>query len=180
VPERDAIRRYAQAILEIAEAEGALEQVEDEVYRFARTVEQEGSLREALVDPTLPAERKRAMVEDLLGARASRHTVALIDFLVAGGRAKDLSGIATTLAELAAEQRGADFAEVRSAVPLDEDRRRRLAEALSAAIGRQVELKVLVDPDVIGGVVARVGDQVFDGSIRRRLELARRQLAGMR
>jgi len=71
-------------------------------------------------------------------------------------------------------------AEVRSAVPLDEERRTKLAEALSKASGKDVELKVLVDPTLVGGVVARVGDQVFDGSIRRKLELARDQLAGAR
>ena len=178
--ERDAVRRYAQAILEIAEAEGALEQVEDELYRFARTVDEQGQLREALTDPGLPTERKRAVVEELLGARASRHTVSLIEFLIVAGRAKDLAGIVEALATLAAAQRNAEFAEVRSAVPLDDEQRRRLAEALARATGTEVDLKVLVDPTVIGGVVARVGDQVFDGSIRRRLDLARDQLARMR
>ena len=70
--------------------------------------------------------------------------------------------------------------EVRTAIPLDGPRREKLAEALARATGKDIELKVLVDPTVLGGVVARVGDQVFDGSIRRRLELAREQLAGMR
>jgi F-type H+-transporting ATPase subunit delta len=180
VAERELVRRYGRAILEIADAEGALQQVADELYRFARTVEQDARLREALVDPGLPAERKRSMIEDLLGSRASRHTVSLLDFLVQEGRAKDLGDIVQALVELAAERQGAEFAEVRTAVPLDEERRRRLAEALTAATGRQVELKVLVDPNVIGGVMARVGDQVFDGTIRRRLDMARQQLAGMR
>jgi F-type H+-transporting ATPase subunit delta len=62
-------------------------------------------------------------------------------------------------------------------VPLDGKRRERLAAALSDATGREVELKVIVDESVVGGVVARVGDQVIDGSIRRRLELARERLS---
>ena len=74
----------------------------------------------------------------------------------------------------------AAVAEVRTAVPLDGGRRDGLAKALSEATGKDVELKVLVDPSVIGGVVARVGDQVFDGSIRRKLELAREQLVRAR
>jgi F-type H+-transporting ATPase subunit delta len=69
-------------------------------------------------------------------------------------------------------------AEVRSAVPLDEARRQRLAAALSKATGRSVELKVVVDPSVIGGVVARLGDEVFDGTVRTRLHDARERLAG--
>jgi F-type H+-transporting ATPase subunit delta len=66
--------------------------------------------------------------------------------------------------------------EVRSAVPLTDAQRRRLAEALSSATGRKVEVKVIVDPDLVGGVVARVGDVIFDGSIRSRLDEAKQQL----
>ncbi len=174
------IRGYAQAIFAVAEAEGDLEQVEDELYRFARTVEREGELREALTDPGLPPERKKAILEDILGQRANRHTVALLGFLVDQGRAKDLPKIMDALAEVAAERRRQVVAEVRTAVPLDEERRRELAEALSNATGKEVDLKVLVDPTVIAGVVARVGDQVFDGTIRRKLDLAREQLTRAR
>jgi len=181
VAEKDRlIRGYAQAIFAVAEAEGDLEQVEDELYRFARTVEREGELREALTDPGLPPERKKAILEDILGQRANRHTVALLGFLVDQGRAKDLPKIMDALAEVAAERRRQVVAEVRTAVPLDEERRRELAEALSNATGKEVDLKVLVDPTVIAGVVARVGDQVFDGTIRRKLDLAREQLTRAR
>jgi len=181
VAEKDRlIRGYAQAIFAVAEAEGDLEQVEDELYRFARTVEREGELREALTDPGLPPERKKAILEDILGQRANRHTVALLGFLVDQGRAKDLPKIMDALAEVAAERRRQVVAEVRTAVPLDEERRRELAEALSNATGKEVALKALVDPTVIAGVVARVGDQVFDGTIRRKLDLAREQLTRAR
>jgi F-type H+-transporting ATPase subunit delta len=171
------IRGYAEALLSIAEAEGSLEQVEDELYRFAQIVQQQPALREALTDPGLNAERKRQMLEELLGSRANPQTVGLLGFLVEQGHARDLSRIIAALAELAAERRRRALAEVRSAVPLDEDQRKRLASALSKATGRDVEVKVLVDPSVIGGVVARVGEQVFDGTIRHRLDVARQQLA---
>ena len=72
------------------------------------------------------------------------------------------------------------MAEVRTAVPLDEFRRARLREALADATGRNVELRVIVDDAVIGGVAARVGDQVFDGTVRRKLEVAREQLTRAR
>jgi F-type H+-transporting ATPase subunit delta len=181
VAERDAvIRGYAQALLAVAEAERELDQVEDELYRFAKESERQAKLREALTDPALPADRKKALIEDLLGSRASRHTVALLGFVIEQGRAKDLPKIIDALAKLAAEQRRRAVAEVRTAVPLDGKRRERLAKALAKATGKDIELKVLVDPDVIGGVVARVGDEVFDGTIRRKLELARQQLAQVR
>lgn len=172
------VEEYARALLAVAEAEGELADVEEELYRFGKAVEREPGLRDALTDPALPAERKRAVVEELLGRKASRHTVNLLGFLIDQGRARDLPKIVEALTELAAEQRRKVVAEVRSAVPLDEERRERLARALSRATGKDVELRVLVDPAVIGGVVARVGDQVFDGTIRHRLQQARERLAG--
>jgi F-type H+-transporting ATPase subunit delta len=174
------VKGYAQALFAVAEAEGTLEEVEDELFRFSNAVEKEPRLRDALVDPALPVERKKAVLQDILGDRASTHTISLLGFIVEQGRAKDLSRIAGALAEVAAERRRKAVAEVRVAVPLDATRRERLEQALAAATERDVELKVLVDPSVIGGVVARVGDQVFDGTIRRRLALAREQLGRTR
>jgi F-type H+-transporting ATPase subunit delta len=183
MPERDrdrVIHGYAQALFAVAEAEGVLEEVEDELFRFGKTVESSPELHDALTDPALPSDRKRAVLEDLLGERASPHTVNLLAFLVDSGRARDLQRIVTTLAEVAAERRRKAVAEVRTAVPLDDEQRKRLEKALSKATGKELELKVLVDPSVIGGVVARVGDQVFDGTIKRKLEMAREQLTRAR
>ena len=173
------VQGYAQALFAIAEAEGSLDELEDQLYRFAKAVEGEPRLREALTDPQLPVDRKKAVLDEVLRDRANPHTINLVGFLIEQGRAKDLSRIIGALAELASERRQRAVAEVRTAIPLDSDRRARLTEALSRATGRDVELKVLVDPAVIGGVVARVGDYVFDGTVRRKLELAREQLAGM-
>jgi len=179
VPARDPlIRGYAQALLSIAEAEGELATVEDELFRFAKAVEGNAGLREALTEPALPADRKRALIVDLLGDRANPHTVNILGFLVEQGRVRELERIIDGLVELAAERRQRAVAEVHSAVPLTEGQRKRLEEALSAATGRSVQAKVVVDPTVIGGAVARVGDEVFDGTVRSRLNAARRRLEG--
>lgn len=170
------IRGYAQAMLEVADAEGVLDLVEDELFHFSKTVQKDPRLREALTDIALPVERKRSVLEELLGEKANVHTVNLLAFVVEQGRARELGPIVEELVQLAAERRQRVVAEVRTAVPLEEDRRKRLAEALSKATGKTVELKVLVDPAVVGGVVARVGDRVIDGSVRRRLEIARERL----
>jgi F-type H+-transporting ATPase subunit delta len=180
VAEDRLVQGYAQALFAVAEAEGSLDDIEDQLYRFAKTVESQPQLREALTDPQLPADRKKAVLGEVLADKANPHTISLLGFLVEQGRAKDLSRIIGTLADLAAERRRKAVAEVRSAIPLDSEHRERLTQALAAATGRDIELKVLVDPSVIGGVVARVGDYVFDGTVRRKLELAREQLAGMR
>jgi F-type H+-transporting ATPase subunit delta len=160
----------------IAEAEGELEPVEDQVYAFAKMAESRAKVREALIDPELPNENKRNLIGEVLGERANPVAVNLLGLLVEQGRARDIGRIAESLAEVAAERRQQVLADVRSAVPLTDAQRRRLAEALSAATGRRVEVKVIVDPDLVGGVVARVGDEIFDGSIRSRLDEAKQHL----
>jgi len=170
------VKAYARALLEVAEAEDDLGTVEDELFAFAKVVERDGRLSEALTDPALPAENKRTLVKELLGDRANPHTVSILGFLIEQGRAKELGRIVDGLAELAAERRRHVVAEVRSAVPLTQERRKKLAEALSKATDKNVEIKVVIDPSVIGGLLARVGDEVFDGTVRTRLEEARERL----
>jgi F-type H+-transporting ATPase subunit delta len=169
------VQGYAAALFQIARAEGALEQVEDELFRFARTLENEIHLRDALIDPNLPADHRAMMVEEVLATRASPHTISLIQFLVHQGRARDLPAIIDGLVEIAAEERKRAVAEVRTAVPLSDEQRDKLERALRQATGKEITMKVIVDPSVIGGLVARVGDQVFDASVRRRLERAKEQ-----
>ncbi|MBA3653629.1 MAG: ATP synthase F1 subunit delta [Actinobacteria bacterium] len=172
----DRISAYADALFEVARAEGSLGRVEDELFSVARTIETNDALRDALTDQAIPIERRQGIVEDLLGGRASATTTALVGFVIAAGRARDLAKIIDRLVEKAAESRSEEVAEVRSAVPLDDDQRERLASALSKHTGKKVSLKVVVDPSILGGIVAQVGDTVIDGSVRRRLEQLKEQL----
>ena len=172
----DRIDGYANAIFEVAKAEGSLEAVENELFQFAQVFNGSDQLREKLTDQSLPAEKRQAIVEDLLGQKASSLTVNLVSFLVGSGRAGELPEIIDRLVKRAAAERQHEVAEVRSAIPLDEEQRRRLVDALQRATGKQVELKVIVDPGVIGGLVARVGDTVIDGTVRRRLDQLRETL----
>jgi F-type H+-transporting ATPase subunit delta len=175
----DAIRGYAEAFVVVAEAEGSLDKVENELYAFGKALEQQMELREALTDAAIPAENRKAVVHDVLGDRALPVTVNLIGFAIEAGHAKDLGRIVETVSTIAAERREQQLAEVRSAVPLDDAQQARIAEALSRATGRQISVKVVVDPSVVGGVVARVGDEVFDGSIASRLDDAKQQLGSV-
>lgn len=168
---------YAQALFSVAEAEGALEVVEEELFRFVQALDKQPKLREALSDIAVPAEQKRAVLTDLLTEKASAHTLRILAFVVESGRARELGDIVSRLVELAAERRERAVADVRSAVPLTREHQQKLAAALGKATGKKVELRVTVDPDLVGGVVAQVGDQVFDGTIKRRLQLAREHLS---
>ena len=161
---------YAEALFVVARAEGTLGEVDDELFRFSQTLQGNDELRNALTDAGIPAARRQQIVEDLLGGKASPTTVALVSMVVGTGRARELPNIIKRLVEMSAAEANKEVAEVRSAVPLSEDQRDRLAKALEDATGKQVELKVVVDPSVLGGIVAQVGDTVIDGSVRRRLD----------
>lgn len=160
---------YAQAMLAVAAAEGKLGEVEDELFQFARALERSDELQDKLSDPALPAGLRQQIVEDVLAGKASETTIGLISMAVIAGRAKELPEIIDTMVRASAAQRNHAVAAVRTAIPLTPDQEQRLAAALSAATGREVELKATVDPTVLGGVHAQVDDVVIDGSVRRRI-----------
>jgi F-type H+-transporting ATPase subunit delta len=160
---------YATALFGVARSEGSLSDVEDELFRFARTLESNDELRSTLTDAALPVSRRQQIIEDLLGDKANPLTTALLTMVVGAGRSRDLLGIIEELVKLSTTEANKELAEVRSAVPLTDDQKARLAAALSSATGRSVELKVVIDPSVLGGLVAQVGDTVIDGTVRTRL-----------
>jgi F-type H+-transporting ATPase subunit delta len=172
----DRIDAYAAALFEVARAEDSLDRVEEELFRVARTIEGSDELRSTLTDQAVPLELRQGIVEDLLGGRASNVTTALVSFVVGSGRSKDLPAIIDRLVERAAEERSQAVAEVRSTVALDDSQKERLAAALGKATGKNISVKVIIDPSILGGIVAQVGDTVIDGSVRSRLNQLREAL----
>ncbi|HEY4333745.1 MAG TPA: ATP synthase F1 subunit delta [Ilumatobacteraceae bacterium] len=170
------IEGYARALFEIARAEGSLDEVEDELFRFARSYEGSDALRDALTDEMIPAAKRQAIVEDLLGGKATSTTVQLVSMVVGSGRGRDLPAIIDVLVDRASKSKNLEVAEVRTAVALSDDQQVRLSAALANATGKQVNLKVVVDPSVLGGIVATVGDTVIDGSVRTRLDQLKARL----
>jgi len=170
------IEGYARALFEIAQAEDVADRVGDELFRFARTVDSSSDLRSALTDPGQIAEAKSRIVAELLETKAHPVTVRLVSMLVEAGRARDLGRVVDRFIATASEHGQAAVAEVRVAVPISEAQRVRLAEVLSASRGRPVDVKVIVDPSVLGGVVTTIGDEVIDGSVKRRLDQLRASL----
>jgi F-type H+-transporting ATPase subunit delta len=170
------IEGYARALFEIARAEGSLDEVEDELFRFARSYESSEALRSALTDEMIPAAKRQAIIEDLIGGKATATPTQLVSMVVGSGRGRDLPAIIDQLVLRASSAKNLEVAEVRSAVALSADQQTRLAAALANATGKQVNLKVVVDPSVLGGIVATVGDTVIDGSVRTRLDQLKARL----
>ena len=164
----DTIDAYAAALLAVLRAEGDTG-ADDEILRFAQALEANDELRNTLVDPHVPAATRQQIVEDLLQGKASDVTTAAVSLVVGAGRAGDFPAIARALVAKLATASGRDVAEVRSAVALSEDQVARLAASLKQATGKDVDVRVTVDPSVLGGIVTTIGDTVIDGSVRSRL-----------
>jgi F-type H+-transporting ATPase subunit delta len=174
---RERIRGYADRLFQEVDRLERIDDIEDELFRFAKIVEANRSLRLALGDPSVAVGRRVGLVEDLLRDKAQPATSRLVAYVLKAGHVRDLAGTFEWLAELAAQERGRRVAEVRSAVELDESERLRLAAALQRTAGHPVEVRVQVDPSVIGGMTVAIGDTVIDGSVRHRLDQLRETLA---
>jgi F-type H+-transporting ATPase subunit delta len=166
------------ALLASSEAEGHLDDVEDELFRFARILEREPELLIALQDVTLPAEPRTRLLADVLSDKVRSATLRLATEAVAHPRGRSLDRALEDFVRLAAERRQRLVAEVWSAIPLTSEEEEQLTVALSRTYGRQIQLQVTVDPALLGGVTVRVGDELIEGSVAHRLEIARRRLAG--
>lgn len=174
----DRTQRYARAVVELATGEDALDAVEDELLAVARAVDSHEELRQRLTDIHMPVAQRLAFVESEVLEAAHPSTRAALAMLIAGERAGDVGEIATAVAEQAAASREEELAEVFVAVELDEDQKRALTEALERATGKRLDVKIHVDERIVGGVRARVGDTVFDGSLARRLDELRTRIGG--
>lgn len=172
----DRTTAYAEALFAVAKAEGPLAEVEDELFRVAQVVKGNDELRDTLADPHIPVATRQQVIVDLLDGKAQPATVSLVSMVVANGRIRDLPAIVDEVVARSAAEASKEVAEVRSAIALTDDQKTRLAEALGKATGKQVEVKVIVDPSLKGGLVAQVGDTVIDGSVRRRLDQLRNAL----
>ena len=170
----DAVEVLAvQAAFLVAEADGSLDDVEDELFRFSRIVANGPALRAVLTDRGLDSERKTALLTGLLGDRTRPETLRLVSSLVLAPRGRTLEDGLAEYARLAAEIRERSVARVTSAIRLTDEQETRLASALARTLGREVQLQVDVDPAVLGGLVVRVGDEVIDGTTRHHLRAAR-------
>ncbi|MGQ0617580.1 MAG: ATP synthase F1 subunit delta [Acidimicrobiia bacterium] len=166
----------ADAILTVARAEGQLIAVADELFQLGRALEASDELLDALADAHIPAPRRQQVVDELLHGRALPLTAAMVTMVVGAGRGRELPRIADALVTKVAAVDNRAVAIVRSAIALDEGQLSRLTEALHQATGRAVEVRVVIDPTVLGGLVTTVGDMVIDGSVRTRLDKLRTTL----
>ncbi len=161
---------YADAVVALATAEDSLDVVETELHTIARAIDGNAELQERLTDTQIPVTQRLRFIESEVFTAAHPTTRAALAMLIAADRVLDLQPIVTKVSEAAATRRDRDLAEVFVAQALDDTQTEQLRRALEQATGKSLDLKVHVDPTVVGGVRARVGDTVIDGSLARRLQ----------
>ncbi len=174
----DAVEQVAiVATASSAEEAGRLDEIESELFRFARILDAETPLREALSDPAASLKGKRSLLHDVLGRKVGKVTKDLLDQVVVGRHRSLTRGLLHYQQVLAARHQRL-LATAWVATELSEQHQRRLAKALGAMYDKPVHLNIVVDPGVLGGVRIKVGDDLIDSSIETRLADAQRQLTG--
>lgn len=174
----DALEQLAiEAYTLSAQYGGALDDLEDDLFRFARVISGQAGLRQALTGPTTP-DAKTSLLTNLLSAKVSGPSLSLITQMLTHPRGRSPQAVLDLAAGIAARRREQLIAVVRVATELSAAQRQRLLDALTAAFGQGIHLNVVQDPTVIGGVSVQIGDELIDGTALSRLAAVRRRLAG--
>jgi F-type H+-transporting ATPase subunit delta len=165
-------------LLRTAEIGGALPEVEDQLFRFERILDSQGELVTLLDEVSVPAERRTALLRDVVFGRVHPITQRLLEHVVASPRKRSVENAIDDLLKAAAARRERSIARVLSAVPVTASQEERLAQALSEIYGRPIAVRTAVDPSIQGGLVVRIGDELIDGSVAGRFTAARAALVG--
>jgi F-type H+-transporting ATPase subunit delta len=168
---------YARALFEMAQAEGAVARIEEELYRLRELLKKNPALLEFLKDPNIKREGKRQALAELFENRVHPLTLNTLVILSDQDRVNRLPNIIGQFSTIAAESRQKVTGEITTAVPLDDATVQRLASELSRVTGKNVQLFQKIDPSILGGAILKVGEQIIDGSLRRKLNQIQEQLA---
>ena len=164
-------KRYAKALVQLGAEEGAVARFHTELSGFDGVMTTHGNLRSIFADPAFGAEAKKNMLQDLIARLSLSPTVAsFLLLLLEKNRLELLSQILQSYGALADELSGVVRPTLISALPLAEGQVAEIKASLEKMTGKQVQLKVEVDAGLIGGVVTKIGDQLFDGSVRTQLK----------
>lgn len=170
-------KHYAKALVDLAKNQGKLDEVWEELSRFSNLLESEETLKYIFFNPSIAPVHKSLVLEEISERiRLSPLTVNFLNLLLRKGRLENLSDIIEQYRVLWDEILNRATAEVQSATPLSEETKVRLREKLSQVTGKDIILKTSVNPELLGGIVTKIGSLVFDGSVRTQLDRVREKL----
>jgi F-type H+-transporting ATPase subunit delta len=170
-----AARRYAEAAFETGRADGTLDAWERDMATIGATM-RHPQLRRLLQHPAIPFAEKERVLRRVMGRGVAPAAVSLVLLMVRRGRPGAVDAMIARFGELLRRERGIALAQVRSALPLDDGQRAEIVARLRTLTGSKIEMDEKVDPELIGGIAVRIGDQLYDASVRSRLERLRARL----
>lgn len=173
-------RSYAETLFELAAKHDALESYGEGIDTIATLIEENPKARMFLETPRIDDAVKKDAVQEVLGGVLPKHIVNFVLVTIDKRRQRLLRSIAQQYHALLDEHMGREHVQVTVARPVDDATRAVIAEKLSATLDKEVIPHVRVQPEIVGGLVVRTGDTIYDGSVRRRLDSMRRQLLGAR
>lgn len=173
-----AARRYAEAAFELGRSSGSLEAWERDLHEL-RDLLANHEVRAVAEHPAIPYATKERVLERLAGDRVAAGPIRLVLLMIRRGRPKAIDAMVTHFAALMRRERGIVLAQVRTALPLTDGERTDIEGHLHDLTGRAIELTEEVDPSLIGGVAVRIGDELYDASVRSRLERLRSRMTAV-
>jgi len=172
-------RRYATALADVSIERREEREVQQELDQWARMIEAHPQLKEVFANPTVAYDQKRKVLEDLIARSGVRETTAsFLRVLLRNQRLSQLRDIAERFAQVLDDRGGVVAAHVTTARPLPEELRNSLHDTLATSTGRKVRLSFATDEAIIGGLVARIGSTIFDGSVQSQLDRLAAEMAG--
>jgi F-type H+-transporting ATPase subunit delta len=178
MPITTSVKRYAQAVFEIALESNKLKEWQAELKKITQLT-QDTEFTALVENPKLPFEQKAKLVQERLGGTTPM-ALNLVYLLITKGKLKSASQLADEYKRLLNEHYGIKSAEITTAVPLGGSEIKELGHYLEAIVGKKVSVNTQVDPDVLGGFIARIDGSLIDGSIRNKLEMLKKSLAETR
>ncbi|HWW73880.1 MAG TPA: ATP synthase F1 subunit delta [Pyrinomonadaceae bacterium] len=174
-------RRYAVALADVVASRGEAQEVREELAAWDAMVRSNAQLLEVFRHPTIPYEKKRAVLDELIRRARTRPTTAnFLRVLLQNHRLAELSEVSTQFAQELDRRAGVVTAQVTTARPLAADAQEALRRRLGELTGQSVRLQFEVDDELIGGVVTRIGSTLYDGSVRGQLQQIRQRMTGER
>jgi F-type H+-transporting ATPase subunit delta len=174
MPVKLSSKRYAQAVFEIARDSEEFEKWQPDLKKIAELAQDSEDMA-LLENPKVPFELKTKLAKEKLG-KVNELAMNLTCLLILKGHLRSAAGIADDYRHLLDDFRGIKHAEVTTAIPLDDSSIKKVTSNLEAMIGKKISLSLNVDPDIIGGFIARIDDSLIDCSVRNELEQLRQDL----
>jgi F-type H+-transporting ATPase subunit delta len=162
-------KRYARALFDVVSENQTVDITETELVNIARIVEQNEELRQLLTHPKITLQDKKQMMNELFGGNVSETTMNFVNLILDRGREEDLADIMKDFTEFANEARGIVDAVVTTAKPLTEEEINKVAEQFGQKVNKTLRVTTEVDPSIVGGIIVRIGDRLYDGSIKGKL-----------